>query len=551
MLSEQVTLVGDRTCCSVTSRVVSWSEITVLARELFIAVRQGKAADLLGGTPYRNLIASDHGSHTMEPSTSPSANADVPPCLHRDETTTSQEKMTVAGARWRTILGLASRCSRGLLRPPPPTAAPHLLVQAQGVASATNKVRLKWVKSRGLDHIIDRDTDVKASCLLKDAILRSPTGWLPARSLAPLQKVLGLTVPVLRFLRRYPTLFRESPHPRYPSLPTFSLAEAALLLDRRERAIHLARAPDAAARLARLLMMCNSRALPLRSLLPLRYDLGLPDDFLTSLLPSFPNHFRVERRRRDGVPCLALSGWKEELAVSELQRMNQRALDEAGYRDFKRASAMPISSSFLTFPMSFPRGYGSQNKVKAWMEEFHRLPYISPYEDVAGVDPESDLMEKHVVGVLHELLNLTIHKKTKRNYLRSLREELNLPHRFTRVFTRFPGIFYLSLKCRTTTVMLREGYRQGKLVEPHPLALLRDKFYYVMRTGVLYRDKGLEEARLTAGGDVLAADGGKEGDLDEGMEVVEDNEEEGDEEEEEYYEMDASDEGMESDEDLD
>ncbi|MQL94575.1 hypothetical protein Taro_027209 [Colocasia esculenta] len=66
MLSEQVTLVGDRTCCSVTSRVVSWSEITVLVRELFIAVRQGKAADLLGGTPYRNLIASDHGSHTME-----------------------------------------------------------------------------------------------------------------------------------------------------------------------------------------------------------------------------------------------------------------------------------------------------------------------------------------------------------------------------------------------------------------------------------------------------------------------------------------------------
>lgn len=130
------------------------------------------------------------------------------------------------------------------------------------------------------------------------------------------------------------------------------------------------------------------------------------------------------------------------------------------------------------------------------MEEFHRLPYISPYEDSSGIDPESDLMEKRVVGILHEVLSLMIHKKTKRNYLRGLREELNLPHRFTRVFTRYPGIFYLSLKCKTTTLVLREGYERGKLVDPHPIALVRNKYYYVMRTGVLYRGKGLTRLAL-------------------------------------------------------
>ena len=170
--------------------------------------------------------------------------------------------------------------------------------------------------------------------------------------------------------------------------------------------------------------------------------------------------------------------------------MNQKVLDEPSYRDFKK---------FVTFPMSFPRGYGSQNKVKAWMEEFQRLPYISPYEDISSIDPESEIMEKHVVGVLHEILSLTIHKKTKRNYLRGLRKEMNLPEKFTRVFTRYPGIFYLSLKCKTTTVVLREGYRKGKLVDPHPLSMVRDKFYYVMRTGVLRRDGGLEAAELAAG----------------------------------------------------
>jgi len=89
------------------------------------------------------------------------------------------------------------------------------------------------------------------------------------------------------------------------------------------------------------------------------------------------------------------------------------------------------------------------------------------------------------------MLSLTIHKKTKRNYLRSVREELNLPHKFTRIFTRYPGIFYLSLKCKTTTVALREGYRRGKLVDPHPLVRAREKFYHVMRTGLLYRGKGI------------------------------------------------------------
>ncbi|KAM1093703.1 hypothetical protein ACFX2B_008680 [Malus domestica] len=121
------------------------------------------------------------------------------------------------------------------------------------------------------------------------------------------------------------------------------------------------------------------------------------------------------------------------------------------YRQIKKGETV------LAFPMNFPRGYGGQKKVRAWMEEFQKLPYISPYEDSRHIDPKSDLMEKRVVGVLHEFLSLTLHKKTKRNYLRSLREELNLPHKFMRIITRYPGIFYLSFKCKTTTVSPREG----------------------------------------------------------------------------------------------
>jgi hypothetical protein len=179
--------------------------------------------------------------------------------------------------------------------------------------------------------------------------------------------------------------------------------------------------------------------------------------------------------------------------------------------------------------MSFPRGYGAQKKVKAWMDEFQKLPYISPYDDPSNIDPESDLMEKRAVAVLHELLSLTIHKKTKRNYLRSMRAELNIPHKFTRLFTRYPGIFYLSLKCKTTTVILKEGYRRGKLVDPHPLTRLRDKFYHVMRTGFLYRARGLgmvskEELLLDRPEDDLEEEGSEEEEIVEGSELEEDSE---------------------------
>lgn len=341
------------------------------------------------------------------------------------------------------------------------------------------------MKNRSLDHIIDTETDLKAACLLKDAIKRSPTGFLTAKSVSEWQKLLGLTVPVLRFMRRYPTLFNEFPHAQYTNLPCFRLTETALLLDSQEQTIHQTYESDTVERLCRVLMMMKSQTVPLQSLHPLKWDLGLPVNFEKVLIPKYPDHFQFAKAP-NGTRSLRLVQWREEFAVSALQRSNETSEKGKEYRQFKSGYTA------LTFPMSFPKGYGGQRKVRAWMDEFHKLPYISPYDDSKRIDPDSELMEKRVVGVLHELLSLTIHKKTKRNYVRSLREELILPHKFTRLFTRYPGIFYLSLKCKTTTVALREGYRRGKLANPHPLARLREKFYHVMRTGLLYRDRGVK-----------------------------------------------------------
>ncbi|KAL1814216.1 hypothetical protein ACET3Z_024281 [Daucus carota] len=389
------------------------------------------------------------------------------------------------------------------------------------------KVRLKWVKNKSLDHIIDIHTDIKAASLLKDAIFRSSTGYLTSKSIADWQKLFGLTVPTLRFIRRYPTLFQEFPHPKYPSLPCFKLTNIALNLHNQEQLVYQNCESEIVERLCRVLMMTRDKMVSFQSLYNLKWDLGLPDDFDRNLIRKYPDCFRAVKGS-NGLACLKLLKWDDEFAVSALQRGNEDVdlsvsdNGETELRKFKRGQ------NGLAFPMSFPRGYGGQKKVKAWMDDFQKLPYISPYEDCRGIDPNSDLMEKRVVGVLHEFLSLTVYKKTKRNYLRSLREELILPHKFTRIFTRYPGIFYLSLKCKTTTIALREGYRRGKLVDPNPLSKLRDKFYYVMRTGLIYRNKGVDMLPQL---DSLVADDGA---------VVNDRDESEEEEDEEVCYTDGS-----------
>ncbi|XP_074320756.1 protein WHAT'S THIS FACTOR 9, mitochondrial-like [Silene latifolia] len=347
------------------------------------------------------------------------------------------------------------------------------------------KVRLKWVKNKTFDHIIDIDTDVKAAMLLKDAIKRSPTSYLTSKTVENWYKPLGLTIPVLRFLRRYPTLFHEFPHSRYQSLHCFRLTHVALALDEQEQLIYGNDELGILERLCRVLMMMKSRSVSLEKLYSLKWDLGLPDKFEKLIVEKYPDWIRVSEGS-NGLPCLSLVEWRDEFAVSELERKCQISGSGNDYRQFRKGQTA------LSFPMNFPRCYGDQTKVKAWMEEFQKLHYVSPYEDCTGLDPTSDLMEKRNVGLLHEFLSLTIHKKTRRDYLMSLRGELVLPITFTRIFTRYPGIFYLSLKCKTTTVTLREGYSKGKLAEPHPLALIRNKVYNVMRIGLRYQGKGVD-----------------------------------------------------------
>lgn len=137
----------------------------------------------------------------------------------------------------------------------------------------------------------------------------------------------------------------------------------------------------------------------------------------------------------------------------------------------------------LAFPLQFSRGFELEKKVRKWLDEWQKLPYVSPYEDGSHLAPKSDLAEKWTVGVLHEVLHLLVPKKTEKENLIVLGEHLGLPPGFRKVITHHPGIFYVSNKLRTQTVVLREAYRRDLLVEKHPLMGLRFHYIHLMHKG--------------------------------------------------------------------
>jgi hypothetical protein len=360
-----------------------------------------------------------------------------------------------------------------------------LLVLARGFLEA----RVPWARDRALDHAVERERHLVPFLLAKDALLVST----PPPHAVPLHS-LPSTIPFpfrpLRFLQLYPSAFALSPHPIEVSptqrLSALHAAEAQALDSTR---------PDAADRLLRLLMLAPSRALPFRLVARLRIDLGLAPDFTRSLLPHYPDYFALSP---DG-SFLELVCYRKDLAVSALQAYAQRT---GGYK----------VGDAVAFPLSFPRGFELDKKVRKWLDEWQRLPYISPYEDGSHLAPKSDITEKRTVAVLHEVLSLTVGKKMEKEVLVKLGEALRLPPGFRNVISRHPGIFYQSHKLRTQTVVLRESYRRQMLVDKHPMMGIRYQYLHLMHMGKEEVGKGKgKDRKVSRGEQMMGEEFGAEG----------------------------------------
>lgn len=355
-------------------------------------------------------------------------------------------------------------------------------------------VKLKWVKDRALDFVVASERDLKAASILVSVISSSPQCSLPVYRLTCHRGQLGLPhdLKLATFIRRYPSVFVES----YDfwgggaRVPCFGLTPEALQLHQEELNVLEQNRMDFINRLRKLLMLTQAWALPLQTLDQLKWDLGLPYDYVHSVIPYHCDLFSFVHLPDDRVGLKLLS-WDKDLAVSQLQTNSTRQQKEEDVR-----------SGCLAFPVGFTRGFGLKRKCMEWLKEWQTLPYTSPYSDASHLDPRTDVSEKRIVGVFHELLHLTINKKTERKNVSNLRKPLALPQKFTKVFERHPGIFYISNKCATQTVILREAYDRQKLLQKHPTVELRENFAKLLRKGFLDRSKGLYKKNKGDGIDV-------------------------------------------------
>ncbi|XP_020206254.1 protein WHAT'S THIS FACTOR 9, mitochondrial [Cajanus cajan] len=368
---------------------------------------------------------------------------------------------------------------------------------------------LKPLRDRGLDHAVEREKNLKPLHALKTLIALEPSKSLP---LSLLKRSPQLPFRPIDFIRQYPSVFHEFLPTAAATLPHVRLTAEALRLHADE---HLLLHSDgfkrhAADRLLKLLMIARVHKLPLPLLDRLRWDLGLPPASAETLAPEFPDCFRA------AAGFLELVCWSHDLAVSVLENRNRERKGELLSR--------------VVFPVQFSNGFEMDKKYEKWLREWQQVPYVSPYENVSHLRGSSDEYDKWVVGVLHEILHVFVGKKVEKDCLLELGEWLGLRARFKRAILQHPGIFYVSSKSGTYTVVLREGYRRGSLVEDNPVVSLRNQYVHLMnsvreegKVGKVVQGKGgVDEAKakgVEGGGE--GEGGGESGEASE-EEVVDD-----------------------------
>ncbi|XP_071700040.1 protein WHAT'S THIS FACTOR 9, mitochondrial-like [Rutidosis leptorrhynchoides] len=350
-------------------------------------------------------------------------------------------------------------------------------------------VKLKWVKDNVLDSAVTGATDLKSACTIVSIIASNRDGCLPIYRLSGRHRgQLGLpqTLKVSTFLRKYPNIFDEFhvPDTGGTLVPWFRLTPDAITLNQEAVEVFREYEKDVLDRVCKLLVLSNDKMLPLATIDQLKWDLGLPYDYVESFIPNYKDVFSLIRLSDDRV------------GLKLITRPNERIFSQLEMSAISEQREEDVKSGRLGFHVGFQRGFGLKRKSIMWLEEWQKLPYTSPYFDSSHLDSRTDVSEKRIVGVFHELLHLTIEKKTERKNVSNLRKPLNLPQKFTKVFERHPGIFYISKKNNTQTVVLREAYDGRQLINRHPISEIRDKFACLMMEGFLDRSRGLYKKQI-------------------------------------------------------
>lgn len=345
-------------------------------------------------------------------------------------------------------------------------------------------VYMKWKKDAYYESIehIHRSIELKPIVSIKNFISQQANGCVPISAVSKIGLKFGVPIKVARFLRQYPAIFKEFTGPNC-NLPWFGLTSNAASIDRQEKKVYEEYKEDLRDRLKRFILMSKEKVVPLKIIQGLLWNLGLPECFMQNLDVKSDESFKLVKME-DGFPGLAIECEGKVLSV-----MQKKAMKKGIYSGG--------SMEAIEFPLFPSKGLRLRTKIRDWLSEFQKLPYICPFDDFSHLDTDSDLAEKRVIGVLHELLCLFVEHAAERKMVLCLKKHFGLPQKVHRAFERHPHMFYLSYRSKTCSVILKEAYQDDLTLERHPLLEVRKKYIGLIKESeVMLRNKRIKQGNL-------------------------------------------------------
>lgn len=404
------------------------------------------------------------------------------------------------------------------------------------------RAKIKRRKDSTFDNIIQREKKLKIVSKIKEILVKQPGRTMTLLSLGKHRKSIGLTGRrrVIALLNRFPAVFEV--YEEGCNLMCVRFTEEAERLYEEEEKIKEDLEVFLVEKLRKLVMMSIDKRLTLDKIAHIRKELGLPDDFKTSILPNYPQYFKVVETG-DG-PALELTFWDPLLAVSAAQRKAAAPVSEDEDADgFPRAPKIIIdgeeirSTAVSSKRLNLPKGVQLSKKDRVVALKFQQIPYQSPYDDASTLDPASVEAEKRACAVVHELLSLTLEKKTLVDHLTHFKKDYKFSQRIRALLIRHPEMFYVSFKGQRDSVFLREAYRGSELIEKDPLVVAKERLAELV--AVSRQSRMREQAALRADGtEIEEGDDDYEDDDDEDYES-EDEDDEDDEEDDDNEDAEA------------
>jgi hypothetical protein len=312
------------------------------------------------------------------------------------------------------------------------------------------------------EHIVERDAFLRFVTKSKDFLSKQPEHVLRLDDAGKLHRELGFPRgrKVSRSIERYPLLFQAYRHA--DGKMWFGFTELMEDLLDEERAIADSMEADRVTTVRKLLMMSANKRIPLSKIHHCRSLFGIPEDF-QDRVAKYPNYFRIVVEE-DGKRVLELLNWDPLLAVSALER--EFVVDEdRAKRAFK-------------FPMKHGKDLDLDEDDTRKLNLLNTLPLVSPYSDGSRLDVWTLEAEKYRVGVLHELLNLTLEKRASIHHIVEFKEEFSLTRHTYQMLLKQPRTFYLAGTEMNWAVFLKDAYDEnGVLKHKDPLVVFNEKLY--------------------------------------------------------------------------